>query len=241
MIAPNILRNFQEDRALDALDAGFGFAEREMNWPISGRAEIYQISALAFAPNPDFISFRLVYDWMVKDWKINRGGGLGSAEETFEMLVDGCALASRHVGGTLLNTDDKAIRIAVRAMSGVKANNEYPHMAASKFLHFYNPSLFPIYDDAVMWKRVLRGTFRSEWTAVCRRYGIKVWEPSERFLLTYISWASEVMRAADPKVMTGFDRRFRELGGQAAVCLGDTKEYYAAAFEYVLIGAAIVK
>ena len=33
-------------------------------------------------------------------------------------------------------------------------------MTVSKFLHFYNPALFPIYDYEVMWKKVCNGRFR---------------------------------------------------------------------------------
>lgn len=238
MVPMNILHYVQGPHALVALDAGFEFAEREMNWLTSDRAQIYQISALAFGPVPDFISFRRIYDWMVSYWKINRGGGLAPAENVFAMLIAGCTATSRHAGSTLLNSDNQAIQAAIRAMSRVKANSEYPHMAAAKFLHFYNPSLFPIYDDAVMWKRVLNGAFRREWAAVCDEYGIKVWEPSEKFLITYCSWAAEVMRAADPEVMVEFERRFRELEGQDAVTLGGTQRYHATAFEYLLIGAA---
>lgn len=209
MVPTKILRNFQGARATDAMDAGFEFAVRTMNWPVNDRAHMYQMSDLAFGPSPDFESFSRIYNELVRYWKIGRNGELASATEVFRMLVNGCGETSRQSGNTLLNVDVVAIRNAVRAMRRVKANGEYPHMPASKFLHFYNPSLFPIYDNAVLWERVLHGVFLPEWKGVCREYRINVTEQSDRFLITYFSWAAEVMRSADPEVMIDFERRFR--------------------------------
>jgi hypothetical protein len=39
-------------------------------------------------------------------------------------------------------------------------------MTVSKFLHFYNPGLFPIYDNAVIWDKVLR-RFRNDFRDFC--------------------------------------------------------------------------
>jgi hypothetical protein len=171
---------------------------------------------------------------MVGYWKINRGSGLATAEKVFEMLVDGCSAASRHKGVTLLNYDDLVVKTAIRSLSRVKINSEYPHMAASKFLHFYNPSLFAIYDDAVIWKQVLHGQFRREWSLVCSEYNIKVWEPSERFLTTYYSWSSEIMKSTEPQLMAEFVRLFGDATGEVLAAPSDVKNYYATAFEYLL-------
>ena len=45
-------------------------------------------------------------------------------------------------------------------MRDLKPVAGYPVMAVSKFLHFYNPALFPIYDNLVIWNGVL-GYFRN--------------------------------------------------------------------------------
>ncbi len=155
------------------------------------------------------------------------------------MLIYGCSGTSRLSGTNLLNVDKRMIQGAVRAIKNVKVNkNEYPHMAASKFLHFFNPSLFPIYDYAVMWKKILDRAFKTEWKDVCGDHDINVTEGSKKFLITYFSWASEVMGAADLAIMIEFQLQFDQLGQQEAVLHGGKKSYYATAFEYALIGAA---
>ena len=37
-------------------------------------------------------------------------------------------------------------------LQGIKPKRQYPLMTVSKFLHFYNPSLFPIYDNKMIWE-----------------------------------------------------------------------------------------
>jgi len=239
MVPKKILRNFQAPHMQEALTAGFDFAQRKMNWSVKDRAQMYQLADLAFGPSPNFEVFCHLYDWKVGYWGIGRNGALATAKEVFAMLIDGCSETSRHSGINLLNVDKRAIQGAVRAMNNVKVNkNEYPHMAASKFLHFYNPSLFPIYDNAVMWNEVLHRAFRTEWKHVCGDHGINVTEGSENFLITYFSWAAEVMGAADLAIMIEFQLQFDQLGQQEAVLHGGKKSYYATAFEYALIGAA---
>ncbi len=241
MVPNTILRYIQGPDALAALDAGFAFAEREMNWSVAGRAEMYQIADRAFGVSPNYDSFCRLYEWKMQYWGIGRKGIMASPQAVFAMLTDGCASASRHTSSTLLTADRKVIRNSVNSMELVKRVGEYPHMAASKFLHFYNPMLFPIYDNAVIWERVLHGAFLPEWKVVCREYGIKVWEPSEEFLKTYYCWASEVMKVADPAIMVAFEKRFMAAVEPDGVAPMQTNQYYGAAFEYLFMGASMLR
>jgi hypothetical protein len=66
-------------------------------------------------------------------------------------------------GGTfsLKNVPQESLlRPDLIAMRGIKPTRGYPSMPVSKFLHFYNPSLFPIYDEQWMWKKVCDRHFK---------------------------------------------------------------------------------
>ena len=237
MVAEKVLRHFQGAQALNALNAGFD-AVAGKKWSPQTRARLYQYAADAFGPTPNYEAFCRLYRHMVSYWQVGRKGILAPPERVFEMLTKGCEAAGRHTGCTLLSSDGKAVCVAVRAMTEVKIISEYPHMAAAKFLHFYNPALFPIYDGAMIWNRILYRAFRSEWEDVCDEYGIKFWEGSEAFLITYTSWAAEVMQTAAPEIMLAFEQRFRTLSGNELAASENVAQYHAAAFEYLLMGAA---
>src|SRR5271157_1459898 len=52
---------------------------------------------------------------------------------------------------------------------GIKPKKSFPLMIVSKVLHFYNPSLFPIYDTWMIWNKVLNGRFKADYRAFCER------------------------------------------------------------------------
>jgi hypothetical protein len=62
---------------------------------------------------------------------------------------------------------------------------------------------------------------------------------SKNFLVTYYSFAHEAMQAADRAVTVEFEQKYRSLGGSYAEAVTDLQLYQAAAFEYLLIGAAV--
>ncbi len=74
---------------------------------------------------------------------------------------------------SLLNfpTSGTGLRLETRLakVNGIKPKKGYPLMTVSKFLHFYNPGLFPIYDNEVMWKKVCNGRFKSDFREFCYR------------------------------------------------------------------------
>lgn len=117
----------------------------------------------------------------------------------------------------------------------------YPWMAVAKFLHFFNPRLFPIYDTAFMWKKVANGAFKPDYLDFCRRRGFQQREDTARFNLQYTLWAAETIQDADAECMTIFAEWFSaQIKGQpvAEGVLADVETYYAAAFEMIAIGAA---
>src|SRR5664279_1950612 len=58
------------------------------------------------------------------------------------------------------------LQASLESLREIKPNQGFPIMTVSKFLHFYNPSLFPIYDEAVIWKKVF-GRFEGEFRSFC--------------------------------------------------------------------------
>ena len=247
IVSPAITRYFRAPYVADALESASTFAKQN-NWIISERAELYSIANVAFGDPPCFDDFDQIYTWLVKYWKIGRNGILWDAHKVFDTLVSECSISSRQTNISLMGGNSErsnAMAQAIHALSDVKRSlsganlREYPHMPASKFLHFYNPSLYPIYDNDVIWKFVLKGTFQREWAEVCRQYGIVFTEGTNRFLYTYFNWASEVMHAADSDIMDTFADWFRVESGLDKNALPNLNRYYAACFEFILIGAAV--
>jgi hypothetical protein len=95
-------------------------------------------------------------------------------------------------------------------MNGIKPKKGYPLMTVSKFLHFYNPGLFPIYDNEVMWKKVCNGRFKSDFREFCYRERIPnsivgdSAEDTSAFLRYYMIWASSLLSIAHAGFMQVF-------------------------------------
>ena len=127
-------------------------------------------------------------------------------------------------------------------MQGIKPKRGYPTMAVSKFLHFYNPSLFPIYDSEAIWEGVFMGRFRNDFREFCRTadipYEAVIQQGTATFLRAYMDWASSLLSFAHGSFMQVF---VEWLEGQPGVGLRqltfDASTLYATAFEFTAIGA----
>jgi hypothetical protein len=237
---PTISSYFELPDVQFTLSKGFDYAESR-NWQASDHAHLYKLAEDSFGAAPNFEFFRILYSQLTQYWGIGRGGGLATPDYIFSRLIDGCRDSARSSGVTLISPEHlraTAVATAIAEMKATKRNNEYPHMAASKFLHFYNPGLFPIYDGAVIWNEILNGIYKREWSSVCYRYGIKVYETSERFLLTYFAWAAELSKCADEELTQSFSTIFRDRARLDKRDLPGLDKYYASSFEYALFGAA---
>jgi hypothetical protein len=109
-------------------------------------------------------------------------------------------------------------------MRGIKPNQDYPHMTVSKFLHFYNPGLFPIYDAKVIWEQVFK-RFDSDFRQFCPtadiQYARAVQDGSEKFLRFYMLWANFLMSVAHPTFMQIFvDVGTTEVRCHSPLCKG---------------------
>ena len=93
-------------------------------------------------------------------------------------------------------------------LQGIKPKRQYPLMTVSKFLHFYNPSLFPIYDNKMIWENVLNARFNDEYRQFCRREGISDYAAFQAdtavWLWHYMTSASSLLSIAHGKFMQVF-------------------------------------
>ena len=125
-------------------------------------------------------------------------------------------------------------------MRHVKPMSRYPLMAVSKFLHFFNPSLFPIYDGAVMENQVVFGRFDGDYRRFCGDAGLDYNCSGEAFYPNYLHWARSLVRAAARSFMPTFLRWLKEELSPEHYKLLSRNEMmtlYATAFEVTAIGA----
>src|SRR5207245_843485 len=141
-------------------------------WSIDHKIELYEAAAFAFGSDGSeeqrLRRFAGIYGSLSTQWHVFRqSGGHWPIEQVFEVLSERCADCGRASPITLPGAAGKQERQKVeqcvrqlRDLKLLKSGGE-PVMAVYKFLHFFNPRLFPIYDHAVVAGRVLY-TFRRE-------------------------------------------------------------------------------
>ncbi len=104
-------------------------------------------------------------------------------------------------------------------------------MTICKFLHFFNPSLFPIYDDWAIHRKVLT-TFKNDWQG----FRAPVGDTDIEIAYKYVLWASAVVRSADTSLMPTFVDWFAERIKPKGLPPGIQRNY-GLAFEVVALGA----
>jgi hypothetical protein len=134
----------------------------------------------------------------------------------------------------------------INSVSGIKVMKSAPSVVAiSKFLHFWNPRLFVIVDDAVMWIRVfsrswLRAPIETERKrleavlpgATCSRS-----ESCELLdYLAILSWSARFLRL-NHEIPRLFGEYVRDAAKEDAASLA-LDEYEGAAVEWLLLGLA---
>ena len=145
----------------------------------------------------------------------------------------------------LTPSDTERLWELLQSVRDVKHTRNGPStVAVSKFLHFWNPRLFVIVDDGVIWNRVLA----HHW----------IWEPIRRMrkitdavifgkgqkhddvtcdlgtYLAILAWAGTFVRA-HPQLSLGFTDYVQRHAG-AARLPADISEYDAVAMEWFLLG-----
>ncbi|MCU1326263.1 MAG: hypothetical protein JWN34_1633 [Bryobacterales bacterium] len=242
---------FQEDNQLRALGAFSSFA-KSAEWPVHERLEMYE--AFAFLPmesSDGEARFQdHVYDVLNSYWQVFRGQRISecwTAQRTFDIVRREFADFAWHRPVTLANLSADQRQILVSQLSSlgtIKPNQGFPIMTASKFLHFFNPALFPIYDEAIVWKAVLEKRFNSEFRQFHVEHSLRYETGSTvNWLGNYIAYANwMVSSAAHPNFMQTFaDWLVTQPQCQAIDRNAVAPRLFAMAFEYTMIGAAFVE
>jgi hypothetical protein len=233
----------QQRRALQAVGDDW-FEAREL--------DLYDEAHNAFDPSMTnelaFQHFNVIYEELASSrWNAFRPAGRNRCwppKQIFETIKREFPEFSPRGQITLLNFHKTAAPIESRLakMRGIKPNEGYPHMTVSKFLHFYNPALFPIYDEAVIWNKVFKrfdADFRSFCWSARIPYESAIKDTSAAFLRYYMLWASSLMSVAHPAFMSVFKDWLDHKPGTALPKRKfEVTTLYTRAFEYTVTGAA---
>lgn len=246
----SLMEYFQDGNWRLALRRYAQFAD-ESAWSVAYRLELYNHAKIAFDPAlGDEIreaSFAQVYESLRACWQVFRNASTRWDEEAaflvFSQLGDECGQSSVRSLENLSRAEMKAvIQSFLEKFNDIKTVPEggYPTMTASRFLHFYNPRLFPNLDLALINQQVLQ-VFGPEFDKYCLDTGIAEWEHEAAFYEQYMLWAGKHIQMADAEFFSDFETWFKaQVEGEEDPngVLEEIGKYHATAFEYVAIGAA---
>lgn len=229
----------------------YGIKASAWGWSVRDKLILYDHAVDAFDPQATAsyrqAKFDKIYSELKRHWQVFRSSS--SYLNSTQVYTQLNSVAAQPVASGSLDlqtfnatTDCATVSACLQAISGIKVlkSGHYPWMAASKFLHFYNPTLFPIYDQAVIWNQVLNGTFKGDYLAFCSTNGLNPLELTDKFNVNYTWFAAEIIKRADPSLMPYFSSWIQGLVGAAGPprVLAQVNTYYATAFEFIAIGAA---
>jgi hypothetical protein len=239
----------QQRRALDAV-------AREGWLDPGGNRLLYEASQRAFDPSSSgdeaFRAFEEIYKELKgPNWQVFRSSkknvNYWKSRQVFEAIRREFSEFSWRGSVNLLNFPQSGTGLRMESglasMRAIKPNKHYPLMTVSKFLHFYNPGLFPIYDNAVIGEKVFsrfRDDFRDFCLAANIPYEIAMKDDAGKFLHYYTLWASSLLSAAHGSFMQVFaDWLDKDPGSRSPERRFDPGTLYATAFEFTAIGAAM--
>lgn len=216
------------------------------NWSLEHKCDLYEHARTAFesvaSDGERQQAFDYVYTKLRGYWQVFRNAeSYWSPQEIYARLPQAAASFCRLSGRTLSSDLDGECREIVAAVAQLRElkqlrSGEFSEMAASKFLHFFNPSLFPIYDLEFVWRKVFR-SFRQDYRDFRTQQGWTHDAVGAEFYARYILWGSHVMRSSPPDFMPRFSEWFRHKGAGRGLPI---ERYYATAFEMVAVGAALL-
>jgi hypothetical protein len=230
-----------------------------LNWTIrDSKLFLYRRAEIAFDPGVEEQTrreaFSDIYKSLRRSWQVFRGASSYWEEDhVYTTLTQRCGPTSRNGGLTLArnlleNPSLSSLGAHLETLAELKVKSDYPIMAVSKFSHFFNPCLFPIYDTAVIYNKVLKNAFREDWNAfkphVPPDFTLNgkegIWDA-----FYWIVWGNELIRGCDPKLMEHFAEWFIQETKRPDDDVSDMREelktYYATAFEFISIGACYLK
>lgn len=238
-----------EERQKSALEACRNFLGVK-GWTVGDRLKLYDLSRLAFNPNASptaaAIHFRQIYDDLVRvpncgGWGIarNASGPMWTSDKTFETIRVEFSKFAWDGKVSLLNLSGTTdVLPSLEKMRSFKPVADWPVMAVSKVLHFYNPELFPIYDVEVIWRKVLT-RFKAEFKAFCLAHS-RPWDfgDTPTFYRNYMAWGKCLLSAGHPRFMEVFKVWLdAQPGANLSKRPYDASRLFATAYEYMIIGA----
>lgn len=139
----------------ETIDSAFNcHAERYQSWLADPPAllALYKAADRAFLEQGSLGDFEIVYEELRGKWQVfRRGQGHWSSEQTYNVLKD----LPEDLKNCCLSELDKCkwrdIWNAIESLKDIKKLKKGPSLVAiSKFLHFWNPRLFVIFDREVV-------------------------------------------------------------------------------------------
>jgi len=241
---------FQDGNWRPALRRYAQFAE-ESGWSVAYRLELYNHAKIAFdsALGVEIreASFAQIYESLRGYWQVFRGAETAWDEEAafafFSTADDDCGLGSVRSLESISRAEMKQVVLNfLEKLGDMKTvpDGGYPTTCASRFLHFYNPKLFPNVDNALINQQVLQ-VFGLEFDKYCADTGIAEWDYETSFYGQYMLWAGKHIQMADPEFFSDFETWFKaQVEGEDDPngVLEEITKYHAAAFEFVAVGAA---
>jgi len=221
----------------------------DRDWPEQQHVDLVLRAQGAFQ-NDDFAAFREVFEALRTRWQVfRRAAHHWTPEKTYRVLkgLGDVPETEKFAGVTLsrLGDDDlRPLHDLLRKVAPIKtlASGGVSVVAISKFLHFFNPRLFVIVDDAVVWNRVmghwwLWDSFERQRMAIDAALSPK---PTDHYgascdlgsYLAMLYWCRGLL-AASPAVMPAFREH---LGAEAQCEVGAAGTFEAVAVEWLLLG-----
>jgi hypothetical protein len=227
----------------------------EKAWSIAeSKLGLYRHAAIAFSGTGDESARRSRHETLFGHlrswWGVGRNGLLWDAAKVFDVLTNECQAGSRSNGLRLTALENRSNQQAVvqclKNIRGLKQlrSGQYPIMAVSKNLHFFNPRLFVIYDNDIVLKKVYR-VFGEDWNSCYDRISVNTDDKGIAFYLAYLLWGGQVTGNAYPTFMDEFAGWFiaavRSEGEDAEAYRNELRSFFATAFEFVVIGATYLE
>lgn len=249
-LAAVLSERFQQP-AIDLALAAYSSVAHARDWSVGHKLDLYREGRRAFLPDRPIHArreaFATIYAALKRYWQVFRPRGpgpRGDPTQLFDLLADFAPMFGPESARTLGNIDSADcgdLQSFFWALRDIKEMHSFPTMAVSKFAHFFNPSLFPIYDTEVIWNQVFRVHGR-ECDAFCRSAGRPLRAVGDVWLVNYVLWASSLVQGATAQ---GGQRAFESwLGTEAPEhpllrdSVGGRLDLSAALFEFVAIGSA---
>lgn len=224
------------------------------SWPIDYKLELYTKAKISFdsktKESEKMFRFNELFENLVGNWQIFRPISKEKCwepEKIFNFLSHELNEFGRNKDLLNIKEDELArLKLMLEKMHSLKPlkDNNFPTMAVTKILHFYNPKLFPIYDSKVI-ENIAFTVFRNEYRDFCYFKDPKYVDKGTKFIKMYIMWAKNLLIGKETKEIMNeyvdFIKKNVNENYFEKKLFEEMHTYYASAFENIFIGAAFLE